>query len=409
MGARACRRSFAGRLVAAVLGVGLVGASPQTAWPSELAHAQAPKPASAKKPAAAATVLELDSDDNVLAGRLGQSLRRAFAQRGLDDGRRDSLAELRLAMGCKKDEPACLARGGRALGVKTMIFGSLRATKTGTTLVLSVLAVESASIESSVRVELEDSDLGEASIDDTAERVVSELLGEAVVPEPSEPVVQAPSASPRTTPAIEAKPSPPPPPEPSTSTSTSTSLPADRGKRNSKFWWGLEKPTPKWKWAAFGTSAGLLVASSTAAIALVASMGRLRDRLIQTANDSLVDEYPSGSPNAGQPYTLNDVDPAHEADICAAAREHPPEDMQNPESVRNKKVVEVCNRGDGLEKGAFATFAVVGVSLAATLVFTGLLLIHRREPRTNARARHRVLPSFGASGQGVGASLSGRF
>jgi hypothetical protein len=346
---------------------------------------------------APATMLELDGDDAALAGRLGQALRRAFAQRGLDDGRRESLAELRLAMGCAEDEPECLARGGRTLGVKTLTYGNLRRSKDGYVLDMTMLAVDSAKVTSSVRLTLSAAELGSGSIDRTAERVVADLLDEEVVPAPVEP-----------------PPVPPATPAP-TATSPATApvdapVPGPREGGKGKIWWGLEKPTPTWKWALLGTSIALVVGSTISVIATNVATTRKRDELIDTANASLVDTYGPGHPMEGELNRMNDVNPMEVDDICAAAREHPPEDTMNQDSVRNKSVVEVCNSGDALEKGVYASYGLLGVSLLSTLVFTGVLLIHRKKgPAAHATARHRVRMSFSPSLRGFGAAVTGRF
>jgi hypothetical protein len=359
------------------------------------------RPVAARRPPAdeadPGTVLELDSSEKVVAARLGQALRRALAKRGLDNGRRDSLVELRLAMGCIRDEPACLAKGGEALDVRRLIYGSLRPKGDGHVLELSVLIVDSASVESTVSVALSAADLGEAAIDRTAERIVVDLLKEEAE-QPLPPV--DPSVAPGT--IVDRSVPPPPPPAPSATT-------GEPEPRKRKLWWGLDRPTPRWKWALFGTSAGLLVVSSITAIALRVAIARTQDKLVRTANESLVDVYPTDDPRAGQPNEQNDVDPALVSDICRAAREHPPDDAANPQSVRNKKVTEVCNVGEGLERGIFTTFGFIGVSMAATLVFAGLIFIHRERNGTTNASTRRPRMSLGPTQRGFGAAISGRF
>ncbi|HET6584909.1 MAG TPA: hypothetical protein VFG69_15740 [Nannocystaceae bacterium] len=346
----------------------------------------------------AGTLLELDSPDKSVAGRLGQALRRALAKRGLDNGRRDSLVELRLAMGCAQDEPSCLAKGGAALEVRRLIYGALRPKSDGYVLELSVLVVESATIESTVSVPLSASDLAEATIDRTAERIVVQLLREE--PEPPRPPVESAVTPP---PTVDR--SVPPPPSPTTTRSAEDDAPPPRSR---KVWWGLDRPTPRWKWALFGTSAGLLVASSVAAIALRVRIGQTRQRLVDTANDSLVDVYPPGDPRAGQPNPMNDVDPAVVDDICVAARSHPQGDTTHADSVTNKKVTEVCNFGEGLERGQIAALTLVGISLASTLVFAGLLFIHRGRKDATATTR-RLQMSLAPTQRGITAAMTGRF
>lgn len=383
------RCSWGRRLSAIAVGVCLIGVHPHPA------SAAAPVPAGKERPShveTPATMLELDSDDAALGRRLGASLRRAFAQRGVDDGRRESLAELRLAMGCTDDAPECLARGGRTLGAKTLTYGSVQTTKAGVVIDLTMLAVESAKVSASVRLTVSAADLDERAIDATAERVVADLLDEEVVPAPVEP-----------------PPAPPPAPEPTT-TAIELPAPAPEPVRKGKYWWGLERPTPKWKWALFGTSVGLVAVSTAGLIGTLVGMRLKRDELVDTANASLQDTYPSGHPMQGQPNTANDVDPTVADDICFTAREHPPDDTANPDSVRNKSVTEVCNEADGLEKGVLASGVLLGVSLAATLASTLVLVLHRNE-RGGSRAavRRRWHVSLSPGVHGVGGAVTGRF
>ncbi len=390
VGAHARPCSWGGRLLALLVGICLIGVHPHHAS----ANAPPPVKPGSMKPDSPATMLELDSEDAVLGRRLGHAMRRAFAQRGLDDGRRDSLAELRLAMGCTEDEPECLAKGGKTLGVKTLIYGRLETTKAGHVLDVSMLAVESAKVTSSVRLTLSAAELGESAIDRTAERVVADLLGEEV-----EPAAVVP---------------PPAPPAPAPAATTSSVPPADitptspTPARKGKFWWGLETPTPKWKWALFGTSVALVTVSTASLIGTLVGLRKQEDELVETAYASLEDTYPEGHPMAGQPNEQNDVDPRLVDDICAAGREHP-DDPVNPDSVRNKSVTEVCNRGDSLEKGVIASYALLGISLAATFAFTGVLLIHRSKPAARRAAARRLRVSFSPGPRGFGGAVSGRF
>src|SRR5688572_11569947 len=72
---------------------------------------------------APASVLGLEGSDGKAADALTEALRKAFNARGYGGGEEMSLSELRLTMGCEKNDDACLAQGGESLGVRRLIYG----------------------------------------------------------------------------------------------------------------------------------------------------------------------------------------------------------------------------------------------------------------------------------------------
>jgi hypothetical protein len=114
------------RRLSSPLLAGVTAAALVTCWLTPTpAVAAALQGASAK-----ASVLSLEGDDPAKAVGLSKALQSEFTRRGFSGGREMSLAELKLTMGC--DEPpsaACLASGGKTLGVDRMIYGTLTKTK----------------------------------------------------------------------------------------------------------------------------------------------------------------------------------------------------------------------------------------------------------------------------------------
>src|SRR5690606_30899640 len=130
------------------------------------ARAEVPDP-DAHAPAA---VVGLDAEGSPPeAARLTQALRGAFARRGLSGGKEAHLSELRLVLGCRTDEPACLAGGGDVLQARRLIYGTLDpAPHGGWALELSVLEVESAEVTAQERFTLDAGALGSERIEQTA-------------------------------------------------------------------------------------------------------------------------------------------------------------------------------------------------------------------------------------------------
>lgn len=337
-----------------------------------------------------ASILGLESEDASAGEALTKALRTAFQKRGLGGGQEMSLVELRLTMGCSGDDPKCLAEGGKAIEVRRLVYGSLKKTgKGGYMLQLNMLDVAGASLEKELGRPLSASDLSRDKIEATATAIVQAMLPEEDGGEPVSDggtLTDEPTANPDETDRPEPRP------------------------RDKKYVWGLDKPLPNWKAAGLGVSAGLFVISLGTAIGLtVATKTTLRDKLVRTANDSLKDNYPPGHPKAGQVNPENDIDPTVTPDICAKAREHPAIDVKNPGSVRNKKVTEVCNIADGVEKGQFAAWAGTAVFGVATIAFTVLLFVKKNDSAAAAAAWRHGLRLGAAPTRGGGMSFGAAF
>jgi hypothetical protein len=98
----------------------------------------------------------------------------------------------RVGLGCEGDDPACLARGGEALGVRRLIYGRLEVEGGHYRLELDMLEVDTASVVTSSSIPIMPDDLLPDRIRATADRVASQMVPEEVAapPEP-EPVVAA--------------------------------------------------------------------------------------------------------------------------------------------------------------------------------------------------------------------------
>lgn len=318
------------------------------------------------------TLLELEGDVPREAVRVSAAIGRALARRDLDDGRRASLAELRLAMGCEGDAPSCLARAGKSLGSQRMLYGALVREGQRYSVQLSLLDVGTANVIRSSVTPVEATAITEAAIDATADGLVASIF-------PSSPV---PVATPTT---AASDPSPPP-----------SATPVDDDRKSSRAWvWGWQRPPKKWKIAMLATSASLTGAFLFSAIGLtVAKNVRLRKRLIAEVDASQTDSNPN-----------NDIDRS-EADLCAAARENPPGEP-NPQKVTNAKVVKVCNVGEEVGRASIAMWVATGIGLAATAVFTVLLFVRRADPQR--RSARRMSPFFDATAGRAQVGIAGRF
>lgn len=320
-----------------------------------------------------ASVLGLESEDGTAGEALTKALRKAFAKRGLSGGQEMSLSELRLTMGCSGDDPKCLAEGGKAIEVRRLVYGSLKKTGGGGyVLQLNMLDVNGSIVEKDIKRPLSASDLSRDKIEATATAIVAAMLPEETDPD----VVPPDGVTDDTPPEDDGIPDEQPQPKP----------------RDKKYKWGLEKPVPKWKKIGLGVTAGLFIVSLGTAIGLtVTTQTTMRNKLVDTANESLTDVYPEGHPMEGMLNTSNDVDPTVVDDICFTAREHPPEDTANPDSVRNKNVTEVCNVADGIEKGQYAAWAGTALFGVAAITFTVLLFVKKNDGVAAAMRRHGVV------------------
>lgn len=371
-------RSVLARAVSTGLCVALAGAGTTLSAPA----AAAPLPLMRLAPdEAPASVLGLDGKDSNANTNLTNALRKAFANRGLSGGEEISLEEMRLTMGCSNDEVSCLAQGGKTLGVRRLVFGYLKPIdKSNYQLQLQILDVESAKIEAEATVAVTKAELAADQIDAKATAIVNQLIpaedAGSDMPPPRDPLPETDTTETDTT-----EEEPPPPKE-------------------GGVYFGLEKPTPKWKWGGFATSLGLTVLAGGATIGigvwLTTKNGGFRGQLVDAATKSLTDTNP-----------LNDVDPnlPEGVNLCEYARENT--DPTMPDRVRNSAVATVCNRGDALRTAQIATGVGAGVFGVATLVFTGLLVIHKRKPKAEAMLRHGVHMGVAPNVQGGGLTVAG--
>lgn len=321
-----------------------------------------------------AAVLGLEGADDAASKSLTDALRRAFARRGLGGSEELSLAEVRLAMGCQGDDPACLSEAGRSIGVQKLIYGELQPGSGGDYLLeLHILDVEQAVEEAQTTRPVRASQLSEANIDATATEIVNSLFPEEADGElPVAPVTE-PVAEDQTEP-----------------------VQVDQPRRESKLVWGSYKPRPTWKWAGFGVGLGLTVVGAAGAIGTFAALnGKLREDVFDAAYASLEDclaEGPDGRPvsvpcRAGEEdlNTANDVDPDVVDDVCLAASQRPPGAPEG--TVTNKSVYDACQKADQVEIINRASFGVLAGGLLLTAVFTTLLFVRKRQPGENALRR----------------------
>ncbi|HWB78891.1 MAG TPA: hypothetical protein VG755_28210 [Nannocystaceae bacterium] len=320
----------------------------------------------------ACTLLELEGDVPREAVRVSAAIGRALARRDLDDGRRASLAELRLAMGCDGDAPACLARGGKSLGSQRVLYGSVVREGQRYNVRLNLLDVASASVIRSSATPIEATALTGDSIDATADALVASLFPLSPEPAASTPAAAPDPVAPPTTPVADAP-----------------------AKRSRALEWGREQPPKRWKIAMLATSASLGLVFLGSAIGLtVANKVTLRRKLIEAVDASQTDSNPN-----------NDIDRT-EPDFCAAARETPPGEP-NPQKVTNANVTQICNRGDGVSKASIGMWVATGIAVAATAAFTVLLFVRRADARP--RTARRVSPFFDAAPGRAQLGIVGRF
>jgi len=368
-------RALSTGLCAALVSAAIVTSAPAAATPLpilRLAPDEAP-----------ASVLGLDGKDSKANQSLTAALRKAFANRGLSGGEEISLQEMRLTMGCANDGVACLSEGGKTLGVRRLVFGYLEPSGSGYQLDIQILDVETGELQANASMQLEKGDLADGALEQTATDIVNTLMptdtSDAEIPPRPDPL---PEVEEEVEPEVEETP------------------------REGGVYFGLEKPTPGWKWAGFGTSLGLTVLAGGATIGmavwLTAENLGFRKKLLDEANRSLTDDK-----------TINDVPSTlpEGVNLCDYARARPTDEtgmeLGEPGQVRNARIVKVCDDGDSVRRiqtGVGIGTAVFGV---ATLAFTGLLLIHKKKPTADAMLRRGLRIGI-APNPGGGMSFAGR-
>lgn len=309
-------------------------------------------------------LFRLDGAAAVAIAKLELALYRELVARHLTQSEIASLSELRLTMGCKQLETACLGRGGRALGLGRMVVGEMRGSGDALELYLQLIAVGAGKTRPAVAFEstvaLSPEDLDASNIDVTAARLLDGLFpGTAVV---AAPVVPAPLEV--------AEPLGTHPPD-------SPSKPRALAK------------APRWQRIGLGVSASLAGVFLITAIATSVDLRtRRREDLLDAVDESLEDDSDAND-------ISRDTD-----DLCAAARASPMGDGK----VRNANVTRVCNTADGLYKVVIGSAITVGVTGAAALVFGAFMIA------TKLRTPANVTWSPGVGPRSTwGASVSGRF
>lgn len=334
---------------------------------------------------APASVLGLDSQDGKAANSLTNALRKAFANRGISGGEEISLEELRLTMGCENDGVACLSEGGKTLGVRRLVFGYLSPSGSGYQLDIQILDVEAGTLQAQASIELSKGQLKDKSIDETASAIVNELMP----PEGADT-----DLPPGPEPLPEVEPDPEPDPEP-------------KEPREGAVWFGLDKPTPTWKWAGFGAALALTVLAAGGTIGTgvwltapdTANYG-FRQRLLAaaSASESQLDmDSPNYNPDVDE-FNIVRTSLPPSVDMCDYNSHIYSTDGlftkgaelrtgEGKPGARDVGVGEACNLGDDVRNAQIGLGVATGVMGLTTLVFTGLLLIHKRNPKEQAFRR----------------------
>ncbi len=353
------------------LGPRLATAAPPPAAP--VTHAQPNAPA--REPADAqtrGTWLRLRGPEGPARDRLDVALQDEAQARGLVEGHSALQVD---DVACAWSDVTCLAEAGHGLHTRSLLYGELTVGNDGMVLRVARIDVERAELVREYAQPIaEDTLLGDGptQVAIAAMRVLD--VDDTTVPDGAVPLASLAAPRPSAATASSSVDGPPPPP-------------ADRRVR-----FGLEVSTPKWKWAGLGSSIAVTSVTAIAAIGLAAALRTsLRKDLRQAVDESLEDSRPE-----------NDI-PRNTPDYCVLARQSSDGGL----TVKNAQVTRVCIRGVALERAALGTGITALLGLASTLVFTGLITIHRgkrlrrdvRSPRVTALAS----PRFG------GVAVSGRF
>ncbi|MFV8750398.1 hypothetical protein ACNOYE_07590 [Nannocystaceae bacterium ST9] len=319
------------------------------------------------------TFLGLEGEgDKVQA--LADALRWELGQRGRDDGRTMSLAELEMTMGCGDDDIGCYAQGGQTLGSEELVYGTLTKTGAGWTVQLTTIDVAQAQVTKTVSRELTEKELTESAVAATAASLLNDLY-EVQATESDKPPEEDDSGV------------VPPPPE--------DGVDEVEEKKEGGLIWGAYSPRPRWKLVGLGVTGGLTVAALGTAIGTTIAIGNngpIRKDLLAAAQDSLDDDKPS-----------NDIDPNSSSDLCQLARTPP--DPSKPNEVTNASVTKVCIKADNVATAATVSWVATGVFAVATVAFTVLLFVHKDKPAASAMRKRNV--RFGAAPVGGGGFMVG--
>lgn len=305
---------------------------------------------------------------------LGDALRWELGQRGRDDGRTMSLAELELTMGCGDDDIGCYAQGGQSLGSEELVYGTLTKAGAGWKVQLTTIDVAKGEVSRSVSRDLTDKDLSESAVAATATSLLNDLY-EVAATDADKPPEEGPGDV-------------PPPPEEGVDD-------LDEPEKQGGLIWGPYSPRPKWKLVGLGVMGGLTVAALGTAIGTTVAIGNngpIRKDLLAAAADSLTDDKPS-----------NDIDPNSSGDLCQLARTPP--DPSRPSEVTNASVTKVCIKADNVATAATISWVATGVFAVATVAFTVLLFVHKDKPAATAMRKRNV--RFGAAPMAGGGVMAG--
>jgi hypothetical protein len=319
------------------------------------------QPAPTERVAARAVAMaEVQGDGGDVARDLQVAVHRELVVRDLVATDVVSISELRLAMACRRVDDACMAQGGRAMGLQQVVIVTLVRTGAGLRIDAGILDTKSGSRVVEARVPIVASALARGSVDATAAALVDQLFPG------SKPTAPTPAPAADVATEILAEPA------------TPTDAPA-KGE------------IPRWKWIGFGVSAGAMTVFAATLIGVQIRLRRgLRDDLLAAADDSLADDNPG-----------NDVDRGA-GDLCRNGRESPTGDGK----VRNKAVTQVCNRADVYQSVGFTMMGLTAAGLASTIVFAILLAVP--EQRRGKPRRVALVPGLRLTG-GPTLTLSGRF
>lgn len=397
------------------------GFAPWTAPLTLLAFvsAQLPTPAYA---APATAVLGLDGSPKKQAKALTESIRRAFARRGMNVGTRLGFAEYRLMMNCAEDNFRCLARSSQALNADRLLFGRIDYQDDKPVLTLRWLDTNSTRLIQSRIFHLSQEQISPKSIDTTGAAIAEALILDRPIEVETPVPVEDPAALPIPDPQSSAAGDTQAEPRSKAQRRQASSEPAAQPPRNKRldrrpsgpstdpsadsdrqrFRKTKQKKRDQPLWPAVGLGVSLPLALGAWGVAIwsrkkLASNGPIRQQLFKAADDSLLDSDPD-----------NDVNKMRDGDLCEFARIR----SGSSNKVRNQKMVDLCNYGDRLRNTN--TLVIVGgaVLSSAAGFFVGALIHYNRNKKSSKRAQSRKKVDFQGAwlpGQGLSGSATFRF
>ncbi|NVB38947.1 hypothetical protein G6O69_13985 [Pseudenhygromyxa sp. WMMC2535] len=359
-------RSFVSRLTATLTAATLSAASVSVG----LASALVPQVSEAAQPESTTTFLGVEGEGEPVSA-LSDALRWDLTQRGRDDGRTMTLAELKLTMGCGEADVPCFAEAGKTLGSQELVYATMTKYGDNWKINLVLLNINTGSIQKEIERVLTPAELAETKMAETAANMINELYEIEITADDIPPSVSEEGEG-----------------------AEGSAEPEGREPKDSgTLIWGPYEPRPRWKKVGVGVMGGLTVAALGTAIGTgVAVRGPVRKELIAAAEASLEDNKPG-----------NDIDPHTNGDLCVLARAEP-----EPGAVTNGAVTTVCNKADALATTATVSWVATGVFFVGTAVFTTLLFVHKEDPTVATLIEHDVQIG-GAPLEGQGFMLGGSF